>query len=968
MTGSVHGEWRNGEYRLNLQAEAHPLPDAQPAMTMADVDLRVSGDTNSVRIEQARVTAPWLAVQVSNEVALSFSGQLLSTQAEVLVAADLSQQPWIALRGKLTGALLAQPGQQQYPDVRFQFEARDLEGLPIEIERAGMNGRLAWPLLDLNRAEVELPSGGRLVAEARADLLERTLADARLQAKGPIDTNLLPKGVSLEQFAVDAHAHGPFTNLQHQAEVALQGLSAPKLAPLDVKANWNGTALTLDRFQASMRAGGSELEFTGGAQASSNAVTVDVNRLELVKTNETMLQLEKPFLLSLQKAGDTNQPAWSVALAPLRWQGQGRDISLQASLQWPRQGRWASAIHGFRASLFQDFTTRELPDVEVTEWQSSGAWTNSPVDFTLSCAARLFQPSGESFGAEVKMAGNGQGLAISQVSADFQSNAIIGGHGFVPVSIAPADGTNLVHLALDKPVEFSASTQPSPAFWKAIGERMKVAFDQPRIHLEVTGTLKEPEASLGVDLETIQWKPDQSESPVPPVKNLAVRVHLSPKQLELQRLQLSVEDQAITGSGVLPLTPDLTQGLEKVARWKEARAELRVDKAQIAPFAKFAPEMISPQGTIDLNLQVRPGMRLGGSLVITGAATRPIMPLGPIHDLQARLAFSEKQIDIKTFTGKLGGAPINVSGHVDIPTSSFGKGMPPFVINIRGDNVPLVRQPKVILRSDLDLSITNTPSAPAIVGGVVTLRDSFFLSDLKDLMPGGVARPSQRPPYFSIDKQPLADWRLDIRVRGDEFLRVKSPFFTGKISAHLKLEGTLQEPLALGDVKINSGNILFPFATLSVNQGLISLSSDQPHKPQLLITAASRTYGYDVKMEVTGTADDPIIEFSSTPSLNSEQILLMVTAGQLPRNEITFSNQEKMSRLGMFLGKNLLSKLGIGGQGEERLIIRSGENISDQGKETYYIEYKLTDNWSLVGEYDRFSAFNGGVKWRIYSK
>ena len=72
--------------------------------------------------------------------------------------------------------------------------------------------------------------------------------------------------------------------------------------------------------------------------------------------------------------------------------------------------------------------------------------------------------------------------------------------------------------------------------------------------------------------------------------------------------------------------------------------------------------------------------------------------------------------------------------------------------------------------------------------------------------------------------------------------------------------------------------------------------------------------------------------------------------------------------MAIFLGKDLLAKLGFGDQNEERLIINSGQEISEQGRPTYSLEYKLTDRWSLVGEYDRFNAFNAGLKWRVYSK
>jgi translocation and assembly module TamB len=104
------------------------------------------------------------------------------------------------------------------------------------------------------------------------------------------------------------------------------------------------------------------------------------------------------------------------------------------------------------------------------------------------------------------------------------------------------------------------------------------------------------------------------------------------------------------------------------------------------------------------------------------------------------------------------------------------------------------------------------------------------------------------------------------------------------------------------------------------------------------------------------------------PALTSEQIVLMLTAGQIPRTDFGFSNQEKASKLAFFVGKSLLSKLNPNQSAQERLVIRSGEDITEQGKETYSVEYKINKNWSLIGEYDRFGALNADVKWRIYSK
>jgi translocation and assembly module TamB len=68
------------------------------------------------------------------------------------------------------------------------------------------------------------------------------------------------------------------------------------------------------------------------------------------------------------------------------------------------------------------------------------------------------------------------------------------------------------------------------------------------------------------------------------------------------------------------------------------------------------------------------------------------------------------------------------------------------------------------------------------------------------------------------------------------------------------------------------------------------------------------------------------------------------------------------------LGQSLLASFGGESGTGERLSLSSGESVSRQGRETYGIEYRLSDRWSFVGEYDEFDEFNAGLKWRVYSK
>jgi len=219
-----------------------------------------------------------------------------------------------------------------------------------------------------------------------------------------------------------------------------------------------------------------------------------------------------------------------------------------------------------------------------------------------------------------------------------------------------------------------------------------------------------------------------------------------------------------------------------------------------------------------------------------------------------------------------------------------------------------------------------------------------------------------------VDVPPFNDWRLDVAVDGDRFLRLRTPLFTGLASAHFRLRGTLGDPRATGEAVVNEGKVLLPFATFNVRQGDVRLTETNPFEPRISLVGTSRRFGYDLRMEVSGTVEKPRLTFSSTPPLESEQVLLMVMAGETPQNEMTYTSRDRAARLGAYLGQSLLKQLGGNPEATERLSVTVGERISRQGRETYGVEYELTPRWSLVGEYDEFDEYNVGVKWRVWSE
>ena len=351
-----------------------------------------------------------------------------------------------------------------------------------------------------------------------------------------------------------------------------------------------------------------------------------------------------------------------------------------------------------------------------------------------------------------------------------------------------------------------------------------------------------------------------------------------------------------------------------------------------------------------------------GFLRLHDAASRQLGPLGVLQEINADVQMSGRKIELRTVTAKAGGQPVTLSGTIQFPADAE----PRYDVALRGDNLPFVRQTGLLVRGDLDLKLRTPVAGPPAITGTVRLRDSLFLSDVRAFLPGGTKGGARQPPFFAVATPPFEAWALGVDISGSRFMRLRTPIFNGVASARFRLGGTLGDPHAVGEVVIDEGLVLMPFASFTVKQGTVRITEENPHELALFLRGTGRRNDYEVIMEITGTAEAPIIVFTSSPALDSEQLLLMVMTGAAPTNDITYSSTQRFARLGTYLGQSLLGSFGGDATSADRLSIASGEKVSRQGRETYDIEYKLADRWKWVGEYDEFDDYNIGLKWRFY--
>lgn len=646
---------------------------------------------------------------------------------------------------------------------------------------------------------------------------------------------------------------------------------------------------------------------------------------------------------------------------PGKWAGPGGAITFAGTGKWPEIVSFQLAAERVDLRSFHDFI--QLPEFSVLDAEAKAGWTNGPVALAFRLAGEATGPDRDPITVVFKADAQSKGITVEQLEFKNKEEPVLVIAGAVPVRLLPP-GTRGWEWLPQGQFDLKGGGRPNPAFWHRVQDLTGIYLESPELDLAVSGPAQRPKASLKAHVPTVLLDLPLWKEQIPTLTDFHLEAGVETNQLAFN-LTLRLEGEEVRAVGGLPIPARLWKADQGILKsfWTNIDAHLEIADARIAPFARLAPAYLRPQGSFNLDLQVAPKRQVSGHLAVDDAATLPLQSVGSVQEIRGRLEFNGQGVRIESLTGSIGGEPAAVSGELD-----WGNAPMLTRLKVRGSNLPLSRESGLILRSDVNLQITNAPGQLPQVTGDLTLRDSLFLAELKPLPRGEVSHPETRFPFVSLDQEPFAEWGLGLKIHGDHFLQIRTPFFHGVASLDGRLQGTLREPMAIGDVKINSGLIQFPFANLRVDQGLVTASVDHPYRPELLVTASSRTFGYNLKLEVKGFADEPVFEFSSNPPLTSGEILMMVSAGELPRQDHNFSTRQRAGNLAFFLGKNLLSRLSSTDREEERLTLRSGEDFSEQGKVTYYLEYKLDEKWSLVGEYDQFNALNAGVKWRLYSR
>jgi translocation and assembly module TamB len=960
--------------RFDLQATGFAQPSdasARSGWPAVNFSLGADGDPTGVKLHALNIQSPWLNADLTNTVGITRTGELLAGPAQLRVSVDLDKLPGATLTGRAEGVVRIEQQSGQPPVARFRFSAEQVRAGQLDAKTILVRGEFAAPILKLDEVRADFADGSALVADGSFDGEARRIVGGRWKLSGGFLHTFLP-GLSYAELVASGELNGPLTNLAHSGEAVFTTFQAAGLKPFNVRVKWSGEKLHLASADVELTAGESVLSIGAAADfdVPEREFAATLNQLSLRRGKEELYALQRPCAITF-RAGKTNAPGglWTLAVDAFNWRSERHTMSGTANLAWPSHGAATLSMTNVAFADFSDFLEPDIANILVAELAATAHWSNGPVHSVISVAGSMTNSTGHVFGLRGDLKTDELlRIELSALASGYTPTLSV--TGTVPVKVIPDRGEGMLVWDKSQSVALSGNWKDgqSETFSIPLGTWGQLDVSRPELNFQVSGTPDEPSAELTAGAAKLDWQSKTNNALRPKLEDFQLAVEIRPDAIRLKTFAAKLDGQPIMATGEWLLPGKAWRELwstRKLPDWDQAQGHLELEGAQVAAIASYLPEMLSPEGKLNTTLDLKIGKRLEGVLSLTNAATRAMGPITPLRDIAALVRFDGHRAVLQDFRAQIGGQRIRADGFVTIPELD-GSGLD-YHVNLRGTNVPLARSPELLLRGDFEVSLRGGSNQPTLLSGAVTLRDGLYVQHASALVWSAPRRPEWRPPYFSVTNEPFADWKLELAVRGDRFLRIRTPVFSGILSADFQLKGSLLAPILTGDARVNSGRMIFPFGSLTIDQGLASFSGNDPRGPDLQINASGRNYRYDLRLEVKGPADGANVIFSSTPPLASEQILLMLTAGDVPQSDYAFSNGARAGRLVTFLGKDLFSRYFGSDPAKERLIIQTGESISEAGRLTYSVEYRLTDRWSVIGEYDEFNAFNTDLKWKVFS-
>jgi translocation and assembly module TamB len=350
-----------------------------------------------------------------------------------------------------------------------------------------------------------------------------------------------------------------------------------------------------------------------------------------------------------------------------------------------------------------------------------------------------------------------------------------------------------------------------------------------------------------------------------------------------ERMSVAAPVEAEIDAGRVRVSPfrlDVPGGQATLGGEFAAPAELRVDvegAVGLAVLELVLPAVSAARGQVQLRTRIAHasdgGWELRGDASVRDAVVDFGLPVA-LTDGRADLRFDRSRIEIGAASATMGSGRVDLAGTVDVE---------------RGPRLSwMLEDVAVSPDRGIEARLSGTGEVGGTwgrleIGGHVSVLEALYDRNVEmtDVLPALVRR--FRPP--APEEEPTLVVLLDLRVHAPDRVFIDNNLAQIELRADLRLRGEARQPSITGTVRLLGGELTLRGNTFTVLAGTIDFRDPFRLNPVLDVTAEADIDSgedvYTITMHVTGTGEEPRVQFSADdPNLSQNDVISLVAFGK----------------------------------------------------------------------------------------
>jgi translocation and assembly module TamB len=805
----------NSSPAIPLESEFHATYHAN--------DSQLALSNSYLRTQQTDLTMNGVISTRSNLSLQLHAGDLREIEqiADAFLPADQGRpMPSFGLAGSASfqGAL---QGSIKAPHLTGQLNASDLKLNGTDWKRLRTDVDLSPSMVNLQHAELDPASQGRISFSASASLLNWTLTKS-----SPVSITAEVSDLNVADLSKLANQTIPVSGILN-AGISLHGT---KLNPVG-----NGT-ITLTK----------------------------------------MVAYEQPMnSVKLTFSGDGDQAHGDLAV-----QLPSGSIQVKASVH-PGERTYNATLtaSGIHLDKLQALKARDvnLTGVVSLDAKGQGSFDNPQFDATVKIPILAVQSqkiTGIALQAAVANHLVNANLTSSAANTSIQAKARIN-----------LTGDYLADASLDTA---SIPLQPLLAAY-ASGQAENIS-GQAEVHATLHGPLKN-KSLLEAHVTIPVFKAAYSDS-IQMAATSPIRVDYKNGVVDIRPSSIKGTDTDLQFQGSIPTTGNGPMSLKLLGTVNLELAQLFDPDVRSSGQLRFRIDSNGPANAADLGGQVE---------IVDANFASADLPVGLQHG-KGVLTLTKDRLNISSFTGQVGGGTVTAQGGI-----AYRPGIQ-FDLGLAANNIRILYPEGMRENIDANLRLSGT-TENAQLGGSVNLADlsftpAFDLTSFINQFSGGVSA----PPSQGISQ----NMQLNIAVHSTSDVNLISSTLSIGGSANLQVRGTAAEPVIVGRVNLNSGDIILNGNRFVLNGGTIQFVNPSETEPVVNLALNTSIQQYSINLRFRGPVDRLQTDYSSDPALPSADIINLLAFGQTTEasaQNATPANQAAESLIASQVSNQLTGRL-----------------------------------------------------------